>query len=244
MLGFSTVDGFLEISECLAEMIKYLANEPSVGLFFVQQHTQKAVPNVTKHKKIVVDKARETSLHTEDMEDSIATVRSMRECGFPIVEEMIKDIKKSLVTMTTRKPKRGLIRQLSSKSLAERRTSWGSPALDSQEGRVKSSYYFSSVFTTAKQNSSNSMRPQVDDRGSVNSKLSAPSASTASEPQGMETDEVAMSSQVEDEPQHHEHSVSENYNDFKAIKEAQLEKWLEGTNNNDDNGQADNAERL
>ena len=50
MHGFSHVDGFVEISNCLAEMIKYAANEPSAGLFFIQHHTQNAVPNVIKLK--------------------------------------------------------------------------------------------------------------------------------------------------------------------------------------------------
>ncbi|XP_028788992.1 uncharacterized protein LOC114745017 [Neltuma alba] len=250
MLGFSAVDGFMETSECLAEMIKYLANEPSVGLFFIQQHTQKAVPNVTTHKKSVVEKARETSLHAEDLEDSITMMRSMKECGFPIVEEMIRDVKKSLVTVTTKKPKRGLINQLSSTNLGERMVSWGSPVLDSQEAREKSGYNFSSVFTTAKQKSRNLLRPQLDDRRSVNSKLSDASTSTASALQSMETDEIPLSTTVEDESQQHEQTddkllqVSEKYNDFKAIKEAQLQKWLEGTGNHDDNGQADDAEKL
>ncbi|RWW40587.1 hypothetical protein BHE74_00053991 [Ensete ventricosum] len=36
-----TVDGFfLIVKEGVAEMIKFLANEPSVGLFFVEQHAQ------------------------------------------------------------------------------------------------------------------------------------------------------------------------------------------------------------
>ncbi|GMQ07530.1 hypothetical protein CsSME_00051683 [Camellia sinensis var. sinensis] len=36
MHELSTVDGFVEVTESLAEMIKYVANEPSVGLFYVQ----------------------------------------------------------------------------------------------------------------------------------------------------------------------------------------------------------------
>lgn len=39
------------MNEGVADMIKYLANEPSVGLFFVQQHTQNAVPNLL-HVKV------------------------------------------------------------------------------------------------------------------------------------------------------------------------------------------------
>ncbi|TKY51630.1 MEF2BNB-like protein [Spatholobus suberectus] len=114
MHEFSTVDGFVEISECLAEMTKYVANEPSVGLFFIQHHAQNAVPNVIKVQKNVVQKSHETTLRTEDLEDSTTMVRSMKECGIPIADKMIGEIKKSLVTMATKRPKRGLIRPASS----------------------------------------------------------------------------------------------------------------------------------
>lgn len=114
MHGFSIVDGFVEISHCLAEMIKYVANEPSVGLYFIQKHTQNAVPNVIKLKNNVIQNSRETTLHTQDLEDSITMVKSMKECGFPIVDEMIGDIKKTMVIMTSKLPKRGLIRRSTS----------------------------------------------------------------------------------------------------------------------------------
>ncbi|KAL0317351.1 UNVERIFIED_CONTAM: hypothetical protein Sangu_2149400 [Sesamum angustifolium] len=71
MNDFSTVDGFVEISEDLADMIKFVANEPSVGLFYIQQHTQNAAPNLINLKNNVVEKSHETTLHTEDLEDSI-----------------------------------------------------------------------------------------------------------------------------------------------------------------------------
>lgn len=106
MHEFSTVDGFVEISECMADMIKYVANEPSVGLYFIQQHAQNAVPNVIKADKNIVEKVHETTLHTEDLEDSITAVRSMKECGFSIVNEMIGDINKSLEIMKTKKTKK------------------------------------------------------------------------------------------------------------------------------------------
>lgn len=114
MHGFSHVDGFVEISNCLAEMIKYAANEPSAGLFFIQHHTQNAVPNVIKLKNNIIDKSHETTLHTEDLEDSVSMVRSMKECGFPIADEMIGDIKKSLAMMTTKHPKGRLIHRSTS----------------------------------------------------------------------------------------------------------------------------------
>lgn len=258
MHGFSTVDGFVEINECLAEMIKYLANEPSVGLFFVQQHTQKAVPNVIKHKKNVLEKSHETSLHTQDLEDSVTMVKSIKECGFPIAEEMIGDIRKSLVTLATKQPKRGLIHQLSTDNKkTEKMGSWGGFALNAQEGGKKRGNYFSSVFSSARQKSSSNLFSSIDSKHEMNQpnhnrSLSASSVSISSSRHGTETDELPLTNQVEGELEQNEPSgISDNlfsvseekYSDFKAIKEAQLEKWLEGTSNHDENGQAD-AERL
>jgi BLOC-1-related complex sub-unit 8 len=35
-------------------MMKYLANEPSVGLYFVQQHVQASMPNLLSVKVVLV----------------------------------------------------------------------------------------------------------------------------------------------------------------------------------------------
>ncbi|KAF0900386.1 hypothetical protein E2562_031579 [Oryza meyeriana var. granulata] len=40
----SPADGFLCVKDGVDEMIKYVANEPSVGLYFVQQHAQASIP--------------------------------------------------------------------------------------------------------------------------------------------------------------------------------------------------------
>lgn len=134
MHGFSTVDGFVEISDCMAEMIKYVANEPSVGLFFIQQHTQNVVPNVIKLNNSVTEKSHETTLNTQDLENSVIMVRSMKECGFPIANEMIGDIKKSLVTMTAKNLKRGLINRSTSNFQTEKTSFWGNSAVYAKEG--------------------------------------------------------------------------------------------------------------
>ncbi|KAK7277272.1 hypothetical protein RIF29_18423 [Crotalaria pallida] len=257
MHGFSTVDGFVEISDCLAEMIKYVANEPSVGLFYIQQHTQYAVPNVIKLKNNVIEKSHETTLHTEDLEDSVTMVKSMKECGFPIADEMIGDIKKSLATMTTKQPKRGLINRSSSNFQTQRASFWGNSSVYAQEGSGKKGNYFSNVFKFSKQKDSNLKSPQLDSTGSLDSvtekpqlyhnlPLSVASASTTSL-KDIETNELPPSSQVEDESQSEQShisdlgnnllTVSEKYEDFKANKEAKLEEWLEGTSNHDDNFQ-------
>ncbi|XP_038884989.1 uncharacterized protein LOC120075565 isoform X2 [Benincasa hispida] len=255
MYGFSTVDGFVEIAESSAEMIKYIANEPSTGLFYIQQHTKNAVPNVINLKNSVVDKSHETTLHTEDSEDSITMLRSMKECGFPIADEMIRDIRKSLAIMSTKQPRRGLIRNTSGMLQQQqqpgrmstwRSATWGRRAivapLDDDSGG-----YISTVFKSAREKASNFKWPQLEIREDLAQvevdKLQpqpiqppvAPATSSSSQPD-MDTEELPLSSQVNDESQREDQVednlntdlllVSDNFDDFRADKEAKLEEWL------------------
>lgn len=250
MHGFSTVDGFVEISECLAEMIKYVANEPSAGLFFIQQHTQNAVPNVIKLKNNVVKKSHETTLHTQDLEDSVPMVKSMKEYGFPIVDEMIGDIKKTLATMTSKQPKGGILRRSVSNFQTERTSFWSNSAVDLQEGSEKRGNYFSSVFKFSKQKeeslkSSPLKSSQLDSTGSIDPKTEKSElypnvplpVTNASNCISSKADELPLlPSQIEDESQSEQSdtidienkllSVTEKYDDFKASKQAKLEEWL------------------
>lgn len=214
MYEYSPVDGFVEISEGLGKMIKSLANEPSVGLFYVQQHTHKAVPNLVNLRNNVVAKSREISLHTEDSEDSITMVKSMKECGFPIVDEMLKDITKSLAIISSKQPKKGLIS--SSKSVSG---SWGPTSWRSVNDVEKSTNYLSSVFKSAKEKATNLKWAQI------------------------ETEELPISSPVSIENQEKDVLVddlianlsrAENFDEFKADKEAKFEEWLAGNGTNDD----------
>ncbi|KAM6600737.1 hypothetical protein CsatA_020346 [Cannabis sativa] len=258
MHGFSTVDGFVDITECLAEMIKYVANEPSLGLFYVQQHTQNAVPAVIQLRNNVVEKSHETTLHTEDSEDSITMVRSMKECGFPIADEMIRDIKKSLLIMSTKQPRRGLIHDSRSSFQAEKTSSWGPanwgcPGVYDQLDGEKSGY-LSTVFKSARKKASNIKWPQLDSGESLQSKddklmlypsrsLSVESAaSTSSSQPDVEADELPLSSKITDESQEQIDATSpspnlvpqsEDFDEFKAVKAAKLEEWLEGNSNMD-----------
>lgn len=268
MHGFSTVDGFVEITECLAEMIKYVANEPSVGLFYIQQHTQNAVPNLVTLRNNVVDKSRETNLHAEDSEDSITMVRSMKECGFPIADEMIRDIKKSLLVMSKKQPRKGLIHDSRSGFQTGRTSSWGPASWRRSEDYVQqysgSRNYFSTVLKSAKQKAGNFKWLQLDSKESIQTKgeelLSYPNpplsvasaASTSSSHPDMEADELPLSVQYTNEPQetevdvssppHNLSSLSENFDDFKADKEAKLEEWLEETGNLDNHKGASDAD--
>ncbi|TKY51629.1 hypothetical protein E2542_SST23148 [Spatholobus suberectus] len=118
------------------------------------------------------------------------------------------------------------------------------------------SNYLSNVLRSAKQKASSFKWRQLNTRGSIysmdekplmypNLSLSVTSASITSSFPATETDELPVSSQVEDESQHEQTdvsdisinflSVSDRYDDFKANKEAKLEEWLDGTGTLDDN---------
>ncbi|KAE8686306.1 BTB/POZ domain-containing protein [Hibiscus syriacus] len=257
MNGFSAVDGFVEITESLAEMIKFVANEPSVGLFYIQQHTENAIPNVVNLHDHVAEKSHEATLHTEDLEDSITMVRSMKECGFPIADEMIKDIKSSLTLMSTKQPKRGLIHSSTSSFQMGRTNTWGPMSWGPGSGNAQfgGNNYFSTVIKSAKQKASNFKWSQLDSEEQTETEpqklplqpdppLSVASTSTSTIPD-TEADELPASSQMADEvnegdekeeakddvelPHDKLSFLSENYKDFKADKEAKLEQWLQGT---------------
>lgn len=209
MYEYSPVDGFVEISEGLGDMIKSLANEPSVGLFYVQQHTHKAVPNLINIKTNIASKSRDMSLHTEDSEDSIMMLKSMKECGFPIVDDMIKDITKSLAIMSSKQPKKGLI---SSKSFS-----------GNQTGRTMSGSYISSAFKSAKEKAANLKWGQVDTSESMEEDLPVSSdIAIGNQEKDLLVDELLLNL-----------SLSEKFDEFKADKEAKLEEWLGGIDNED-----------
>lgn len=233
MHEFSTVDGFAEINESLAEMIKYIANEPSVGLYYIQQHVRNAAPNVLNLNAQVLDKSRETALHTEDSEDSIAMVKSMKDCGSPIADGMIGDIKNSLAIMSSKQPRRGLILNAgstwssrSSSSIATPTTMHGSDY--SQDG----SNYFTSVFKSAKEKASNIKWPQLDFK--EQKVESSPNVET-NELEEKEDKKVLSKG---------EHMVEKTkFEEFKAGKEASLKAWLGDMDEDADvNGRA--AERI
>lgn len=259
MCEFSAGDGFVEINESLGDMIKYIANEPSVGLYYIQQHAQHAVPNVLSLRNNVVENSRETLLQAEDLEDSITMIRSMKECGPPIADEMILEIKKSLAIMSTKQPKKGLIQrpnsgfQMGGKSGSWTPSIWNRNTSRAQRDTEGSGSYISSVIQSAKQKAGNIKWPQLDlmelreikgedsasyhDRGS-----SAPGVGTSSALLAKEAEELPLSSPIVDETEEgsntaardgklksgHISSRSDNYEEFKADREARLEMWLGG----------------
>lgn len=262
MHEFSTVDGFVEITESLADMIKFIANEPSVGLFYIQQHSQKAAPNLVNLKNSIEEKSREMALHTEDSDDSITVIRSMKECGLPIANGMIKDLRHTLAVISKKQPKKGLISGPSSSFPVGIATSW-SPSTwvrntVSEEDDKRTAGYLSNVFQSAKQKASNFKWPQLEteetppaksepsssdkDEPSVtltNDALLAADVSSSSSLGRANSEDLTLSSQTANELQQeqvnksmsHDQllSLTENFDEFKADKEAKLEEWLGGT---------------
>ncbi|PIA34864.1 hypothetical protein AQUCO_03700260v1 [Aquilegia coerulea] len=247
MDGISTADGFVEVNNNLAEMIKYVANEPSVGLYYVQQHTHNALPNLLRLQDRIADRSREATLHTQDLEESIVMVDSMKQCGRSIADDMLNDIKKSILLMSTSQPKRGVIHPSSSGLQDAKRSSGGPTAfsrnvLFAQPDAESRGSYFSSVFKSAKQKAVSIKWPQLDPEQPIGTKADQlPSNQSPDETvhiavstlSDTEAEELPSSTQIFDEqleetlPTHDISSASENYEEFKAKKEAKLKEWLE-----------------
>uniref|UniRef100_A0A0D9X4G7 Protein ENHANCED DISEASE RESISTANCE 2 C-terminal domain-containing protein n=1 Tax=Leersia perrieri TaxID=77586 RepID=A0A0D9X4G7_9ORYZ len=247
----SPADGFLCVKDGVDEMIKYVANEPSVGLYFVQQHAQASMPLLLDVKGKVTEKIHEVTLHTEDIEDSICAVRSMAEFGLPIADDMIKDINKSLKIISKTQPKRGLI-QNPSWGFQSAKSSGTWEDLGTTNGG-SSRNYFSSMFNTAKQKASTLRWPQPDfgtkdDNSEESVSSTAPGSSQAgahcaSTPSDAEKDDLPVSSQLDNNTAPMNESFSsigisksvENYNKFKEEQELKLQEWLRQSEEADDN---------
>ncbi|XP_047336879.1 uncharacterized protein LOC124940408 isoform X2 [Impatiens glandulifera] len=245
MHEFSTSDGFVEINESVADMIKYVANEPSVGLFFVQQHAQNAIPNLVNLKESISGKSHMINLHTEDLEDSITMMRSMKDCGLPIANEMIGEIKKSLAIISSKQPKKGFVRSdLGRSSSWSPASAWRTAGYFPKEDE-RSGGYLSSVFKLAKERTTNSFGwSQLDSVDPKIITLPMASASTSKLPEE-EMDELPLSSHnVKEELEKDEEGeapvdenssnseavmLSDSYDEFKADKEAKLKEWLNET---------------
>lgn len=241
MCELSAADGFVELNENLGDMIKYVANEPSVGLYYIQLHAQNAAPNVVRLKNNVLEKSQELTFHTEDLEDSIAVTRSMKQCGLPIIDEMIADIKTSLTIMSSKQPVRGVIQPRSSSYQigGPRPNPWGpvtwarNAVSDGERGS-----YFSSVLKSAKEKAGNIKWPPPLDLTYGEPRLLI-SGSNDESTQPEEGDELPLSSPVQGEMLNDGNVLSEenprselsdlkDYDEFKADREARLEEWLKG----------------
>ncbi|BBM99171.1 BLOC-1 related complex subunit 8 [Marchantia polymorpha subsp. ruderalis] len=85
-----------EVHDTITEMMRQLANEPSVGLYFVQQHVHRAVPAMVQLKAQIVDTTQEAEYVTQDVRDALNSVKTMKECGPAVIERMMKTLDSSL----------------------------------------------------------------------------------------------------------------------------------------------------
>ncbi|WOK95363.1 hypothetical protein Cni_G04070 [Canna indica] len=256
--GSSTIDAFfLNVKEGVDEMIKFLANEPSVGLFFVQQHAQTSMPYLLDVNDKFGTKIHEVTLHTEDIEDSICSVRSMREYGIPIAEEMIKDINKSILIMSTSQPKRGLICN-PSLGCSDKQSSLQESSTSSSGSVGSNRSYLSSVFNSAKLKAAGLRWSQSDvmAKGLKSDHLSSatplpvigyptPTVTDTG------TDGLPLPTRPLDDNQlektvipveslytHDLSSVLQDYDKFKAEREAKYKEWLRDPKNSSKNDES------
>ncbi|CAL5008457.1 unnamed protein product [Urochloa decumbens] len=249
-LPLSPADGFLCVKDGVDGMIKYVANEPSVGLYFVQQHARASMPILLDVKGKLVEKTNEVTLHTEDMEDSICAVRSMAYFGLPLADDMIKDISRSLQIMSKTQPKRGLI-QNPIWGFQSGKSSGTLDELGATNGN-SSRNYLSSMFNTAKQKASSLRWAQPDfttkDDSSENSASSAAPETSQAGGQGASTpdaerDDIPVSSRLLDGTAATNKSLPatdisetvETYNKFKEEQELKLQEWLKEAEKAEDN---------
>ncbi|CAM6016751.1 unnamed protein product [Sphagnum balticum] len=103
----SSVDALQGVHDSVSELVQQVANEPSVGLYFVQQHVHKAVPGLLSIKNKLAEDTQEALLYTEDAKDALTAIKTMKECGPPAVNSMISMLTASISLLPSlRHPKR------------------------------------------------------------------------------------------------------------------------------------------
>lgn len=222
-------------------MIKYLANEPSVGLYFVQQHAKKSMPNLLDVKEKVTEKIHDVSLNAEDVEDSINVLRSMTEFGYPLAKEMIKDIQTSLVVISKCQPKRGLIptatwgpiHQTDVGSSNAAAVTFGSTNNSDPQDRS----YFSTVLSSAKQRAAGFRRPLINQPLKVDQVVQSPPQSLFAK--DFDAEELPLSSSLQtvntviesrNNPGRQDQKIFyplQAYSKFNNDKEANYEAWIQ-----------------
>jgi hypothetical protein len=88
--------GCFTVHDSVSELVQQVANEPSVGLYFVQQHVHKAVPGLLSIKNKLAEDTQEALLYTEDARDALTAIKTMKEYGPPAVNSMISMLTASI----------------------------------------------------------------------------------------------------------------------------------------------------
>ena len=78
----------------VSEYVRHLANEPSVGQYYVREHVHKSVRQLTEAEATVRTATREASEGRFDAKGAMEAVASMHEHGEGMVEKKKKNVKK------------------------------------------------------------------------------------------------------------------------------------------------------
>lgn len=100
------------VHEMITEALTLAANEPSVGVYYVQEHVHKAVPFVLRMKDRITEATGDVDLAMADVKDSLSCIKSMKECGPPVIERMIKMLESASNQIPTNRQSRGSFAQL------------------------------------------------------------------------------------------------------------------------------------
>eukprot|EP00850_Spirogloea_muscicola_P012426 SM000080S22941 [mRNA] locus=s80:256440:257989:- [translate_table: standard] len=101
---FNHPEQLQEVYNKLADILKQLANKPSVGLYYVQQHALKATPAVVALRDTVQETTAEAVYATEDVRAAATSVRTMKGVGPPAINAMLACIQNCEALRLTPKP--------------------------------------------------------------------------------------------------------------------------------------------
>eukprot|EP00271_Cylindrocystis_brebissonii_P017444 TRINITY_DN4547_c0_g2_i1.p1 TRINITY_DN4547_c0_g2~~TRINITY_DN4547_c0_g2_i1.p1 ORF type:complete len:592 (-),score=115.77 TRINITY_DN4547_c0_g2_i1:161-1936(-) len=96
-----------EVFEPVSDVVKMLANEPAIGLFYVQHHVQRGIPNAMALTGQLKEGSTLAEYAVDDVQAARAGVRTIKEVGPPLVERMLQSLENSAGSLpATRKGSR------------------------------------------------------------------------------------------------------------------------------------------
>ncbi|XP_074264126.1 uncharacterized protein LOC141586717 [Silene latifolia] len=142
--------------------------------------------------------------------------RTMKECGFPIIDEMIRDIKTTLTLVSSKPSVRGVVSQTTSSYQIGESSSWGAEI-------VNPGSYFSSVFKSAKEKAVNFTWSKQDPELQVLPSVQADERPLSSQVENEILEECNISA---DDNTQQLLSAEGNFDEFRDERKTLLEKWL------------------
>ncbi|KAK3287417.1 hypothetical protein CYMTET_5070 [Cymbomonas tetramitiformis] len=76
-------DSLNGVSNSLSDYVKQTANEPSMGLFYMQEHVRKSATNVVEYKKKMEETKQMLDFQRLDVDEALEITKKMKEVGPP-----------------------------------------------------------------------------------------------------------------------------------------------------------------